>query len=486
MGDLALGGRLRPLSMQVLIGLACALVATLTMRRVGVEATFLLVAFGVVVLVGVLNTTALAVGIVMLSPLPSLEALLGLSLPIGIEPLNVLVVMALGAAFLMPGLRVRSLSVTPVAVVLALNVVLYAVAWYRTYGQASIDGSSIALLVKPAFVLLAGFAAVRIIPREHLKPTVALGMAALLAITYVTVVAHRLGLYTTAFQVEQAGRLEFKQYGGIMLDNNTAGVFIAIFAVPTYVLLRQIGRPGLSTLTLALAVPVLLSTLARGAMIAFVCTLVALAIVDRQRIRGILIAAGVLLLGAAWAVTGGRAQTDFIFGNLERNTTANARLSGRESIWEGAFNYLAEDPSRWFVGGGLDDFRKYLITTTLGQDLPAHNVVLTCIVTGGVILAAAYLLVMAVLFVGRGMDRDVRIALRLALVGFFVCGLSADITIFTPMAAWLTLLAAVAYVLASAAERTPETKRSAMPGTPHGLNRARTSSRRPGDAPSQA
>src|SRR5205814_1304867 len=111
------------------------------------------------------------------------------------------------------------------------------------------------------------------------------------------------------------------------------------------------------------AFPVLLITLSRGAIIAFAVSLIALGFLSRDRIRTALLLLGVVLIAGGFAVTAGQSQTNFIITRYtlysQGGNPSNELLSGRQTIWNSAIDYLNGDPNRWAVGGGLDDFKRY-------------------------------------------------------------------------------------------------------------------------------
>lgn len=449
------GDRFRTFALEAAVALAVALVASLAMRRIGLPATVMLASFGALVLVAVLNRTLLAAGLIMLAPLPSLEQFLGVSLPIGIDPLNVLILLGLAAMTQLPAARERRLWSRPLFVLLLLNVALYGIAWLRTYGQETVGSAEIALLVKPAAILLAGFIAMRITPPARRLEVLAVGMGAMLLIVGVSIALQRAGLYQTTYQAENALRLGIKQFGGLMLDGNLGGTFIATFSVPVYLLLRKAGRPVFGTVVLLAAFPVLLLTLARGAMIAFAVTLLLLAVMDRSLVRGLALSTAVIGSAAIWAFTAGRGQVDILVENYTRaGADTNSQLSGRESIWDGAVSYLSND-SRLLFGGGLDDFKDYMLTS-IAHGFATHNATLFNLVTGGVVMLTAYVAFLLVLLVARGMDRDFRSAIRIAVIGYAVGGLTGDLTLYASTAAWLTLLAAGGYLLGPSPQTVAE------------------------------
>src|SRR5204862_213389 len=105
-----------------------------------------------------------------------------------------------------------------------------------------------------------------------------------------------------------------------------------------------------------------------------------------------------LALGALWGFTIGHGQFTSVLQRvtvLQHNT--NAGLSGRQTIWREVHAYLDAKPSRIYVGGGLDDFRGFVGTTTqLENAFSAHNVVYDLLTNGGIVMLAAFIVLLAV------------------------------------------------------------------------------------------
>jgi hypothetical protein len=260
--------------------------------------------------------------------------------------------------------------------------------------------------------------------------------------------------------VQNLGALGDKQYGGLMLDGNAAGGLLAVFMLPVWILLRSVGRSALARIVLFVSVPVLLVTLSRGAIVAFLGSLLALSVFDRERGRGLRYAGFVAAASAVWAATLGRTQTDQILQTLTRyNGNRDAVLSGRISIWDQAREYLF-GAGHWFWGGGLDDFKSFTAAGPLAHAYATHNMSFYLLVTGGVVMAGAVIVLLAFLWrAGNGAERPVAVALKLALVGSLVLGLSSDVDFFTVQFAWVWVLVALCGVTpegATSADEQPE------------------------------
>jgi O-antigen ligase len=426
----------------------CALLAVIIYKYGPSAAAAVLVAAAVFV-AAVASPKILACTIVVLMPFSSVQAAVGVHLPAGLDPIDLLVVLAvlIGAGSLADGARRDK---TVLGALIGLNVGLLVIAWWRTYGHGSISVSSTALVIKPAIEIAAGFLAIRLIPPAERMRTLGTIMAIMLFAVGGSVFLQRLGLYHTSF--EASHELNIKKYGGILLDGNDAGAFLAMFSVPTYLILRATGRGRWGFAILALAFPVLLITLARGAMVAFALTLVFLAILDGRRAETLLVLCVVVALGVAWATTGGQSQVQSIEQRLaQEQFDPNAQLSGRLSIWQQAFQFLNEDKQRWVIGGGLNSFKSFAGTTTLQGDFATHNALLAYLTDGGVFMAAAFYLLLLWLLLGRlriRADPVLRSALRIAVISYVVVGATAVMTITNPTGSWIWLLAAA--VLASA------------------------------------
>jgi O-antigen ligase len=447
----------RERTIETLVAIAlCGCVAAV-IYRYGVALTaFALILAGLIGL-SAASSRLLTLTLVLLAPLPSLGAIVGVDLPLGAEPVDLLVAIGLVICLLRRGPVLRPVASRKIVWLLALNIGVLTVAWLRTYGDDAFTGSNFALIIKPALLMFAGFVVVTLLPREDVVRTVASAMGIALLVVAASVVLQRVGLYTTSYQVDNLTALGSKQYGGLLLNGNTAGALMAIFTLPVFVLLRTTGRAWFATVVLLAAFPVLLLTLSRGSIAGFAVALAVFVVVEQRRIAwNLRLAIGVVAVGGAFALTIGQAQTEFIVSNFERyQYNTNGQLSGREGIWEQAFHYLDEEPSRWVVGGGLDDFRS---TNRVGiQGFATHNQALFLVVNGGIVMLACWLLLAAWLALARGVtDPALRSALRLAVAAVLVVGLTQDVNPFTETLAWLWLLAAVAYLPADGLARRPE------------------------------
>jgi hypothetical protein len=426
----------------------CALLAVLTYKYGPGAAAAVLVAVAVFV-AAVASPKVLACTIVVLMPFSSVQAAIGIHLPAGLDPIDLFVVLAvlIGAGPLAGARRDK----TVLGALIGLNVGLLVIAWWRTYGHGSISVTSVALVVKPAIEIAAGFLAIRLVPAGERIPTLGTIMAIMLFAVGASVILQRAGLYHTTFAA--AHEFNIKRYGGLLLDGNDAGAFLAMFSVPTYLVLRATGRERWGFAIIALAFPVLLITLARGAMVAFAVTLVFLAILDGRKAETLVVLCVVIGLGVAWATTGGQSQVQVIEQRLAQNQfNTNGQLSGRVTIWQQSLQFLNADKQRWLIGGGLDSFRSFASTTTLQQEFATHNALLFYVTTGGVIMAAAFfLLLLWLLFARIRADPVVRSALRIAVIGYIVVGVTADMTIANAAGSWIWLLAAAALGTAPAA-----------------------------------
>jgi O-antigen ligase len=402
----------------------------------------LMAGIGMALAIAIASPTAFAVVVLALSPIPSIDGLVGVSLPTGMDPLTLLVVVGLGLT--LQRFRLR-LGATPLLTwLVALNLAVLTVAWLRTYGQGEISPSSLALFLKPGIVVLAGVLVVGLLPPEKRLRTLAYGMAGALLVVALSVVLHRAGLYRTAYQVANEQRLGFKQYGGLLGNGNTAGSFLAAFTLPAFVLLRGAGSRVLPWVLLAVTMPVLLVTFSRGSIIAFGVTLAALAVLYHRRLEGVLIAAGTALAGLVWSLTAGNSAATFLLENLsQRQGDANSQLSGRLDIWDRTFDYLNADPARWLVGGGLDAVRDFNLSSSLGGSFATHSAYLEHIANGGIVDLGLYAALCVVLFVlARGVRTPEGLALQLCVVATLVLGIASNFDLFTRHAAWVWVLAA--------------------------------------------
>jgi O-Antigen ligase len=221
-----------------------------------------------------------------------------------------------------------------------------------------------------------------------------------------------------------------------------------VFTVPAFVLLRSVGRTMFAATVLLASVPVLLITMARASMIALLCGLAALAVLDRRAARGARVALGVVGAAAIWTATIGRSQADTLITNLQSTSgDANATLSGRSAIWEEVPRFLDQAHGGWVVGGGLDSFKAYA-ETALGNAFATHNAYFAYLTNGGAIMLVAAVALLVAMWKAAGRASDsVRVALRTAVVSIAVLGLSANVDVFTQSAAWIWPLAAAAVIL---------------------------------------
>ena len=422
----------------------------------GLATALLLLFVAGAILLALAGPTAFAVTIFVLAPLPALDTFFGFSLPAGLDPFDFLVVIGAGVALQVdaPGpLRGRRL----LWVALVASAALLTLAWYRTYGQATGSGV-VSFIVRPFAGVVAGLLVARLVPRERLVRTIAVAMAFSLLLVYASVVLQRLGVFSFGHQAEDVSRdvatLRGARYGGLMESGNDAGALIALFAVPTYVLLRSMRMNVLGSVVLFASVPLLLLTVSRGATVAFLVSLLLLLILDRRAARGMRMAFGVLAVAAVLVTTVGQTQLRFFETTLLENDT-NVALNGRQDIWKNATQFLADKPSRWVVGGGLDAFRSYAQTTSLGGSFATHNAALKLLTNGGAIMLAVWILLLLGLWsLTRRADPDLALALRIALIGVVVVGLTSDTDVLSRPAAWIWALAG-----AVAASRTDEAVR---------------------------
>lgn len=436
------------------------------------------------VLLGLSTPRGFAVLVLVLAPLPSIGQLVGASIPLGLDPLDVLVVVGIGLA----AQKARPLVLGPrgraVVALAVINLGVLVIAWYRTYGQSTITGSSLALILKPTVVVLAGFAVIRLLPRDQLLDTLGAAMGGALLLIAFSVVLQRIGLYRTAHQDAYASILGAKQYGGLMLDGNSAGAMLGIFTIPTFVLLRTSGRKLLASLVVLVSVPVMLITLSRSGILAFAAGLVVLALTDRARLRGARVALLTLMFAAIWAMTLGRSQFGSIVDTVAGySQDPNASLSGRPAIWNQAVNFLTDGHQRWIVGGGLDSFRTYALASPLQHAFATHNVLLRLLTNGGVVMAAVFaLLVVALLRVGFARTEPPAQAMKIAVVASLALGVAIDFDYFSRLATWIWVMFFAAVAYAAPADSTAATMRSAIAGTLQGRSGARIASRTSADA----
>jgi O-antigen ligase len=448
-------------TLEVLLSAAVSCLLVAFFWKFGQLPTVLVALLAGSILLGLSSARAFAVVILLLAPIPSLGALIGVGIPVGLDPVNWLVILALGlAAQGAPSSAFhKHRAVTAVAL---LSIGVLAISWYRTYGQGPVSGSDIALILKPLIVVIAGFAVVYLLPRDQLVSTIALAVGGLLGVVAVSVFLQRLGLYETTYQQTRELALNVKQYGGIMLNGNASGSLVGIFSVPAFVLLRAAGYRALATLVLALALPVLFISVSRGGIAAFAAGVAVMLVFGRDR-RHVLITLGaVLVLGGIWGATAGQRDVSLVWERVGRyEQDPNAALSGRSTIWEQAQRYLDEEPSRIFIGGGLDDFKGYN-AESLSSGFAAHNVALRLLTDGGLVMLAAFALLMIVLWrASAWADPEMRTALRAAIAAALVFGLTHSMDVFSTRLTWLWVLTAAATAQAAARQTKPQ--RTAAP-----------------------
>jgi hypothetical protein len=431
------------------IGLCVVLSAApvLAVTRLGVTLTLFLAVLAVAAAIAVATPVTYAVIVLALAPLPDLGALVGVSVPAGFDPLTLLV--GLGAVLAVYGAGSVPFRNAPGLVWLTgLSLALLAVAWMRTYGQDAISGTSMALLAKPAIIVAMGVLVVQRLPPSRLERTLGLAMGGALLVIGASVALQRLGLYTTAAQLANADRLQLKQYGGVMISGNDAGALVAAFTIPVYVLLRAGGYRAFGIFLLLASFPIMLITLARGSLIALLCSLAALALLDRRAGRGARTVLAALAVGVVWTATLGRGQADILLTSLQSTSgDTNATLSGRSVIWDEVPVFLDQTHQGWLFGGGLDSFKSHT-EAVLGNAFATHNAYFAFLTNGGALMLAAAIALLVALWrvAGRAQD-SFRMALRTALVALVVMGLSANVDVFTLSMAWIWPLAAGAMVV---------------------------------------
>ena len=414
---------------------------------------------GFALLVAVLTSPKfLACSIVALMPFSTPLQFFGIATPVALDPLDLLIAFAIiAAASVSP---VRNRQKTFLMGLIGLNLGLIAVAWLRTYGQASISLTSLAIVIKPLIQITAGFLAVRLIPRSELIRSLGTTMAAVLLLTGASILLQKLGIYESAYSAANANRLDVKRFGGLMLEGNIAGSFIAMFTVPTFLLLRHVGRPQIGRAVIIFAFPVLLITLARGAIVAYAVSLVVLAVIDGRRLETLATVAAVIVLGVVWINSGGQQQANSIqqstFTTYKTSDT-NSQFSGRISIWDTGFRYLNENSSRWLIGGGLDDIRTFNSASRVKFAANTHNSLLFAVVTGGLLMAISFLLLMGWLIFARlPGEPTTRMALRVSVITFLAVGMSLDMNLLTKSGSWIWVLAAAALVPLPDARRSDQ------------------------------
>jgi hypothetical protein len=438
---------------------ATALVIQIT-SKAGPSAAFFLILMMAAVVAGLTHPRAFAILVLAIAPLPSVEQILGVSAHAGLDAVDILVFLALGIA-LTRAAPFPFLEERPFVVVTALNFALLVVAWYRSYGNDTVVLQSLALILHPAVVFLAGVLAVQLVAPEQARATVAWGMTGMLFVVGLFVFAQAIGIYSPPGYTPGV-----KANGGLMLQGNEAAALFSTFAVPAFVLLRAIGRVRIGIALLAFSLPVLLVTVSRSSLLIFPITLVALAVFDRraQTARAVLV---VIVFSAVYLGTIGRARThEVVQGLTAHSISSNETLNGRPYIWRLAIRYLDQD-SHWLVGGGLNSFDAY---TALDPRLGAgtyttHNTWLRQLVNGGFFMAGGYLLFLIALWqLSRRSNAPEAVALRVAVVGTILLGLTKDVSPFDRGGAWLWTLAALAAISQQA--RVAERPEPALPTAP--------------------
>jgi hypothetical protein len=457
------GPRARQRYWQLALSIIVSAAPVLAVARLGLTLTLFLAVLAIAAAVAFASPVAFAVIVVALAPLPDVGALLGVSVPAGFDPLTLLVVlgavMAIHRGRPFPYGNARAL-----VWVIALSLGLFAIAWCRTYGQGAVSATSLALLVKPAIIVAAGVLVVRLVPPRLLERTLACAFGGALLLIGASVALQRMGLYTTAAQLANADKLQLKQFGGVMISGNDAGAVVAAFTIPAYVLLRSAGYRAFAVAVLVAAFPVELITLARGSLIALLCGLGALTMLDRQAGRGVRTLLGVLAAGVLWTATLGRHQADILLTNFHSTSgDTNATLSGRSVIWNEVPKFLDQGHHRWLVGGGLDSFKAFA-QTTLGNAFATHNAYFEFLTDGGALMLAVALALLVALWRAAGRAQEsFGIALRTALVSIAVLGASGNVDVFTLTVAWIWPLAAAAMVTTTSRAPLAASPRIAAP-----------------------
>jgi hypothetical protein len=457
------GPRARQRYWQLGLAIVVSAAPVLAVARLGLTLTLFLAMLAIAAAVALASRVAFAVIVVCLAPLPDVGALVGVSVPAGFDPLTLLVVlgavMAIHHRGSFPYRNARGLTWMT-----ALSLGLFAIAWLRTYGQGTVNATSIALLVKPAIIVAAGVLVVRLVPPRLLERTLACAIGGALLLIGASVALQRLGLYTTAAQLANADKLQLKQFGGVMISGNDAGAVVAAFTIPAYVVLRAAGYRAFAVVVLLAAFPVELITLARGSLIALLCGLGALTLLDRQAGRGVRTLLAVLGAGVLWTATLGREQADILLTNFQNTSgDTNATLSGRSVIWSEIPKFLDQGDHRWLIGGGLDSFKAYA-DSTLGTAFATHDAYFAFLTDGGALmLAVAVALLVALWRVAGRAQESFGIALRTATVSIAVLGASANVDVFTLTVAWIWPLAAAATVMTTSRAPLAASPRTAAP-----------------------
>jgi O-Antigen ligase len=455
LGSGLIGARGRQRAWQFCLCVMLCAAPVLLVARLGMTLTLFVALLAIAAAVAVASPVAFAVTVLAMAPLPDVGALVGVSVPVGFDPVTLLVAVGAGMA-LQRGVSFPFRNEPVLVWLTCLGLGLLAISWFRTYGQAAATASSLALLVKPAIIVAGGVLAVQMLPRTRLEETLACALGAILLVIGLSVALQRLGLYTTVAQEANAEKLQLKQYGGVMISGNDAGAIVSVFTLPAFVLLRSVGRPMLAATVLLASVPVLLITMARASMIALVCGLAALAVLDRRAARGARVALGVVGAAAIWTATIGRPQVDILVTNLQSTSgDANATLSGRSVIWDEVPRFLQQADHGWLVGGGLDSFKTYA-ETALGNAFATHNAYFADLTNGGAIMLVAAVALLVAMWNAAGRAKEsVRVALRTALISIAVLGLSANVDVFTRSAAWIWPLAAAAVIMRRSVDLIP-------------------------------
>jgi O-antigen ligase len=447
LGSGPLSPRMRQRAWQLCLCLVLSAVPVLAVARFGMTLTLFLALLGIAAAVAVATPVAYAVIVLAVAPLPDLGALVGVSVPVGFDPVTLMAALGAGIA-VQRGVSFPFRNERGLVWLTCLGLGLLAISWFRTYGQDDTTASGFALLVKPTIIVAAGVLAIHLLPRTRVEEVLACALGGILLAIGVSVVLQRLGLYTTVAQEANAEKLQLKQYGGVMISGNDVGAIVSVFTLPAFVLLRSIGHRTFAATVLLASFPVLLITMARASIVALVCGLAAFAVLDRRAARGARIALGVVAAAALWTATIGRQEADTLITNLQSTSgDTNATLSGRSVIWEEVPRFLDQGDHRWLTGGGLDSFKSYA-ETALGNAFATHNAYLAELTNGGAIMLVAAVALLVALWRAAGRAQEsVSVAVRTAVVSIAVLGLSANVDVFTASAAWIWPLAAAAVIM---------------------------------------
>jgi O-Antigen ligase len=455
--------------------------------KLGVPLALVSVMGVIAILAGLASPTAYVYVVLFLAPLPSIAEVGGKSFPVGFDPLNAFV--GLGLTVLL--LQSRRLFVPNdrwLRFLVAVNLALLTVAWYRTYGDHP-TASGLALLIKPLVVLAAALCVLQLLPDDRRTGIVATAMGSSLLVIGASVVLQRMGVYTTAHQTQYADILGAKQYGGLMLDGNSAGSLFAIFGVPTFLLLRADQRKGarfFADAVLAVTILVLLISLSRSSIVGAAAGVGALVLLRWRRLEGARLVAIIAGFGALIAFTVGRTDVTELTKSLaSRKTDPNATLSGRLEIWHQAQAFLHGGHHRLAFGGGLDSFRNFALDSPLHHAFATHSTALRLMTTGGIVMLVAFVVLMLSLWrAGRTPAAEAGVALRVAIVSAVVIGLALDVDVFSRTQTWLWVLGGLAIYERSRATDASATSSSLedIDSTAHGFSGARTSALRPGSS----